>query len=585
MTLHRRLLRLAGPFRGPLAVTVLVGLAITGTQLAQAFAAATVLARLFDGATFAGVVVPLLVMAAIIALRAVLVLGRELAARRTCAVVTAGMRARLLDQVAALGPGHLVRERSGTAASTVVDGVDGLEAYYSRYLPQVIVATVTVLTVCGWLASKDIVVAATVAAVALAIPIVPRLWDRALAARGQDHWAAYADLNAEYVDAMQGMSTLKTFDTTAVRRNALEGRTWHLYRSTMRSMQISLVESGLTAFGQSLGAAAATAVAASRVATGALPATDLFFVLLLAIACFRPFRELTMYWHAGYLGVSAAERIGELYGAIPEVTERPDARAFTPASRAAPPAIAFDDVAFSYATRECPALTNVSFTVGSGETVAVTGRSGAGKTTLVSLLLRFFDPASGRITLDGTDIAALTLTSLRQQISVVSQDTYLFHGTVADNLRLARPTASDADLVEAARAARAHEFVADLPDGYATVIGERGLTLSGGQRQRLSIARALLADRPVLILDEATSSIDADSEKAIADALRRLSAGRTTLVIAHRLSTIRDADRIVVLDGGRVAEAGGHDELVARGSRYAELIAAQRVTVGSGAGR
>ncbi|MBL7499676.1 ABC transporter ATP-binding protein [Frankia sp. CN7] len=583
MTLHRRLLRLAGPFRGPLAVTVLVGLAITGTQLAQAFAAATVLARLFGGATFADVVVPLVVMAGIIALRAGLVLGRELAARRTGAVVTAGMRTRLLDQVAALGPGHLARERSGTAASTVVDGVDGLEAYYSRYLPQVVVAAVTVLTVCGWLASRDVVVAATVAAVALAIPVVPRLWDRALTARGHDHWAAYADLNAEYVDAMQGMTTLKTFDTAVVRRDALEGKAWHLYRSTMRSMRISLVETGLTAFGQSLGVAAATAVAAGRVATGALPATDLFFVLLLAIACFRPFRELTMYWHAGYLGVSAAERIGELYATVPEVTERPDAREFT--RRAGPPAIAFEEVTFAYAAREQPALADVSFTVGPGETVALTGRSGAGKTTAVSLLLRFFDPRSGHITLDGVDIAALTLTSLRRQISVVSQDTYLFHGTVADNLRLAHPGASDADLVDAARAASAHEFVADLPDGYATVIGERGLTLSGGQRQRLSIARALLADRPVLVLDEATSSIDADSEKTIAEAMRRLSAGRTTLVIAHRLSTIRDADRIVVLDDGRVAETGGHDELVTRGGRYADLIAAQRVAVGSGAAR
>lgn len=235
-------------------------------------------------------------------------------------------------------------------------------------------------------------------------------------------------------------------------------------------------------------------------------------------------------------------------------------------------------MSFRYETRAGPAVADVSFDIAAGETVAVVGRSGAGKSTVVALLLRFFDPDSGRITIDGIDIREVTLDSLREQIAVVSQDTYLFYGTIADNLRLARPDATQDELVEAARAANIHAFIASLPADYDTMVGERGLTLSGGQRQRIAIARALLKDAPVLVLDEATSAVDAENEQAITEALDRLTTGRTTLVVAHRLSTVRRADRIVVLSHGAVAEIGEHTELVDRQGDYARLVAAQGET-------
>jgi ATP-binding cassette, subfamily C, bacterial CydD len=215
--------------------------------------------------------------------------------------------------------------------------------------------------------------------------------------------------------------------------------------------------------------------------------------------------------------------------------------------------------------------------VAAGETVALVGSSGAGKTTVLNLLLRSFDPQHGRLVIGGVDARHMPLAQLRSLFALVSQETYLFHATVAENLRLARPNADQAALEAATRAAHAHDFIMGLPAGYDTVVGERGLRLSGGERQRLAIARALLKDAPILLLDEPTSSVDAEHEELIQEAIRRLAQGRTTIVVAHRLSTVADADRIVVLEDGRVVESGRHAELLVAGGPYARLIAAQQI--------
>jgi ATP-binding cassette, subfamily B, bacterial MsbA len=284
---------------------------------------------------------------------------------------------------------------------------------------------------------------------------------------------------------------------------------------------------------------------------------------------YQPFKSLAKTYTLVQQGIAGAERVFEILDLEPDIKEKPDAKPVSRFSRA----IEFHDVSFGYHDKEV--LKNINLKVRAGEMVALVGVSGVGKSTLVDLIPRFYDVTSGRITIDGVDIRDLTIKSLRAQIGLVSQHTFLFNDTVRNNIAYGNPERSMEEIIAAAKAAHAHEFVSALPQGYDTVIGEMGMQLSGGQRQRLAIARALLKDAPILILDEATSALDLESERLVQEALENLMTTRTTLVIAHRLSTIRRADRIVVLVDGMIVEEGTHEELLARKREYSRLYALQ----------
>jgi ATP-binding cassette subfamily C protein CydCD len=299
----------------------------------------------------------------------------------------------------------------------------------------------------------------------------------------------------------------------------------------------------------------------------------LLIVLMAGTEVFRPLRDLRMVLHQGMVGQSAAAGINALLAAEPLV---PEQSANLPATnRPLLPTIAFEDVYFAYPGGRGAAHDGLSFTVAAGEKIGLVGPSGSGKSSVARLLLRLFDPQRGTVRIGGHDLKTLDPEALRRMIAVVHQDTYLFHGTIEENLRLGKPDADRQELEAAARDANAHEFISQLPQGYATMIGERGIMLSGGQRQRLAIARALLRDSPILILDEALSSVDAENEAVIQQAIDRLSAGRTILVLAHRLSSVIGADRILVLDKGRIVETGRHAELIRRDGPYRRLMGAQ----------
>ncbi|WP_251143918.1 ATP-binding cassette domain-containing protein, partial [Streptomyces sp. McG5] len=510
------------PLAGATALLALVG----ATHIGQAVLLALVLARVARGET-AGLPALLAAVAAVVLARALLSRAQRLLAVRAGALVRVRLRDDLLAHLGRTGPGALAGARPGAVRATLVDGVEGVDAYVSRYLPHLMVtcALPPLLLVAVALVEPQ-AVAALAPALLLALA-GPRLWDRLLARRGREHWDSYEALAADHLEALQGMATLRAAGAVGRTRARLERRSAALHRATVAKMRVSLADTGLTDLAVQGGTVAAVLVACAAATTGSTTATGTYLLLMLASECFRPVRDLSREWHAGHLGLSAVDGIAALRhtkGGVPD-------EGTAPAEWATPPEVRFENVHFTHPGRARPALTGVAFTAPAGRVTALVGPSGAGKSTLLSLLLRQRDPEAGRITVGGLDTAAYRLDALRRGIAVVSQDTYLFRATVADNLRLA-------------------------------------------------LARALLADAPVLLLDEATSAVDERAEARITRELLAAGRGRTCLLVAHRLEAVRHADHIVVLDHGRVEAAGTHPQLLAAGGLYARLVAAGRTGTG-----
>jgi subfamily B ATP-binding cassette protein MsbA len=372
-------------------------------------------------------------------------------------------------------------------------------------------------------------------------------------------------------EAFSGHRIVKAFGAESREADKFEQASRHLYRTNMRVTSALSVLPPLMEFMGGLAFVGALYYGSQEISSGRLTPGDFVAFVAALFMMYSPAKKLSRVNANIQTALAASERIFAILDTHSEVEDRPGA----PQAERFARAIEFRDVHFAYAGAEGATLDGVSLTVTAGQMVAIVGRSGAGKTTLVNLLPRFYDVTGGSIWIDGVDIRNVSLASLRSQIGIVTQETVLFDDTIASNIAFGRPAAARADIEAAARAAHAHDFIAALDEGYDTPIGERGQRLSGGQRQRLAIARALLRDSPILILDEATSSLDAESEMLVQEALSTLMRNRTSLVIAHRLSTVRRADAIVVLDQGRIVEVGTHDDLLARGGAYAKLYELQ----------
>ena len=561
------LLSVVRPWRGTLIATILLGVARVAAFIGVGVLSALVVAAIRDGREIQALIIALLATAPLAALFHWLEswLAHAMAYR-----LLADMRVKLYDKLERLAPAYLLQRRSGDLVALATQDIEMVEYFYAHTIAPAIVSLAVPLSVLGFLAFYSWPVALALLpflAYALLSPVRGR---RRIDALGDRARQALGEMSAHTADTIQGLADLTAFQATGRRRDEFL-QAADRYRERRLSMQRDLSRQNANfELAAGLGGLAVAVTGGLRVAAGALSAGMLPLLVLIALATFLPVSEISQVSRQLADTIAATRRLHVVSHEPVPVNDGPaDARV-----DAGPVAgLRARQLRLSRQARQH--AQDLSFTVPAGATVAVVGASGAGKSTVASLLLRFWDPQSGAVRLDGADLRGLKLDSLRERVALVTQDTYLFNDTLEGNILLARPEASRDELQRALEQAALADFVKALPDGLRTRVGERGMQLSGGQRQRISIARAFLKNAPVLILDEATSHLDTLSEMQVRGALDTLMRHRTTLVIAHRLSTIRDADLILVLDQGALAEAGTHEQLLRGQGLYARLARRQ----------
>lgn len=571
----KRILGYLGPYRHWLVLTILAMLAIVAVGLIEPL----LYRRLFDTVTTTGwspetadlVTRLALILLAAYTIQAVAMFGRSYAAHLAGWGVVADARRDIYRHLQRLSLRYYESQQTGQIMSRMVNDSDYFERLIAHAVPDTVVNVLRLIGVSIMLSLIDwrlmLLTLIPVPLIILGMQGFAKYVRPAFRKRQEQ----LGELNAILASNISGIREIKAFTREDVEAVRVSRRIDDYKNSMLDALRLMATFGPAVEWSASLGGVIVIYFGGRLAFQQVLTPGDLAAFFLYLNQFYTPIRQLASAWEGIQEAAAGADRVVELLDQEPDVDDLPDAIAIPGPVKGD---IRFRNVSFEYVEGD-PVLQNIDLHIPAGSMVALVGPTGVGKSTLVSLIARFYDVCSGTIEIDGYDIRHLTLKSLRQQIAMVLQDVVLFHGTVRDNILFGRPDATEEEMIEAAKVANAHDFIMDLPNGYDTLVGERGVTLSGGQRQRISIARAVLKDAPILILDEATSSVDTETEMLIQEALERLMVGRTSIVIAHRLSTIRNADEIVVLKDARIAERGSHEDLMRNGGLYRRLIEVQ----------
>jgi ATP-binding cassette, subfamily C, bacterial CydCD len=573
VSMHKRLISLIKDSPLDLILTILDGFFIGLLIIWQASLLSTTINRVFlEGASVTHVTPLLKTLALVIILRAVLSWGSEVSANSIAIRIKTDLRERLFQHLLELGPSFARGERTGELTTTATEGIEALDAYFSQYVPMLVIAALVPLTILIFVFPLDPLSGITLLLTAPLIPVFMILIGKAAEALTHQQYDTLRRLSAHFLDSLQGLTTLKQFGRSKAHARNIKNASDQFRDATLNVLRVTFLSALVLEMIATISTAIIAVEVGLRLLYGRMEFQQALFLLVLAPEFYVPLRMMGLRFHAGISGTVAARRIFEILDTPMSVKHSVTKDQPLITSDLKTLSIQLSDIHFTYPGENTPALKNIDFQIKTGQHIAVVGASGAGKTTLIGLLLRFVEPTGGNLTVNGVDMKEIHPSVWREQIAWVPQKPHLFHDTIDANIRLANPSASDEQVVAAAQAAHLHDFVQALPEGYQTLVGESGTRLSGGQAQRLALARAFLKNAPLLILDEPTSSLDPEQESILEDSIEKLTQGRTVITIAHRLNTIFSADRILVMDGGQIVETGTHQDLLKKNGKYVGFL-------------